>query len=68
MVVLCVCGCWSAGEPVPDQIGGDDVRAYEKEPDELRTENGVPEDVEHVVSVVGQSERMDDGVVLNDAV
>jgi len=55
-----------AGEGVPDEPTREGVSCYQQVSKPDGAEDRVPEDVEHVVSVVGQGEGVDDGVELDD--
>lgn len=48
---------------IPHQPPCERVRHHERRPDDRSAEDGASEDVEHVVSVVGEGEGVDEGVV-----
>lgn len=50
----------------PAEPSADDVRWDKRIPDPPGPEDGIPEDIEHVVPVVGEGEGMDDGVDVCD--
>lgn len=52
-------------ELVPCEPAAEGVDCDEGEADGWGAEDGVPEDVEHVVAVVGEGEGVDDGVELD---
>lgn len=56
------CSC----ELVPHEPAAEGVGCDEGEADGRAAEDGVPEDVEHVVAVVGEREGVDDGVIFDD--
>jgi len=54
-----------ARELVPDEPAGEGVGGDEGEADGRGAEDGVAEDVEHVVAVVGEGKGVNDGVVFH---
>lgn len=56
----------ASGHGTPNQISTERVRDDKKVSNPGRATNGVSEDVEHVVAVIGEGEGMDDGIILDD--